>query len=142
MVSAKSLLHCQSTLFLFRWLFSSHKNITFCNWMKESKSHQKRMFWLKIQEGVYPLDSITLRGLAASALVPAPTLHTQSLQCTQPESEFKDGVYPLQISTTSLASFCYEEPIYCKPNEKSAVCGLGRMDHTRRNCRSWLKLAH
>lgn len=41
-----------------------------------------------------------------------------------------------------LVSFWYEEPIYCKPNEKSAVCGLGRMEHTRRNCRSWLKLAH
>ena len=57
--------------------------------MKESKSHQKRMFWLKIQEGVYPVDSITLRGLAATTLVPTPTLHMQSLQCTQPESEFK-----------------------------------------------------
>lgn len=73
--------------------------------MQESKSHQKRMFWLKIQEGVYPLDSITLGGLATNTLVPTPTLHMQSLQCTQHESEFKDGVYPLQISTTSPGVF-------------------------------------
>lgn len=74
--------------------------------MKESKSHQKRMLWLQIQgETISPLHSITLQGLAATTLGPTLTLHTQSVQSTQPESEFKDGVYSLQISTTSPGFF-------------------------------------